>query len=137
MVPGTVNTRRGVAVLWDTTKTSASRINRASFEHMMAEEANFTQSHQLKHVTFLDTMGEGVTSSTPHKYQQEMVLPSRPTKSHHPGKIGFQVAACKFRKMQEPRISKKDIHVHVEDRRLTQSEAIHLGKRLHCGPCLG
>ena len=55
------------------------------------------------------------------------------------------MAAHKFRKMQEPKIIKlkggyssspglifqswlKDIHVHVEDRRLTQREAIQLVK---------
>ena len=94
---------------------------------------------------FLDMTGEGVPSSTPCKYQEKVVLPSRPTKPHHPEEIGFQAAALKFRKMWEPKISKlkggysssaglifqswlKDICVHVEDRRLTQREAVQLVK---------
>ena len=111
---------------------------------MLAEEANFTPSHLPKHVTFMDTM-RGVVSSTPHRYQEEVVLPSRPTESNHPEEVRFHAAAHKFRKMQEPKISKLkgsysssaglifqpwliDIHVHVEDRRLTQREAIQLVK---------
>ena len=63
----------------------------------------------------------------------------------HPEEIGFHVAACKFRKMWKPKNSKikggysssaglifqswlKDIHIHVEDWRLTQREAILLVK---------
>ena len=57
MVPGTVNTRRGAAVLHDTTMASAPVANKNSFEDMLAEEANFTASCQPKHVTFLDMMG--------------------------------------------------------------------------------
>ena len=72
-----------------------------------------------------------------------MVLPSRPAEMNYPEEIGFHAAAHKFRKMQEPKISElkagyssssglifqswlKDIHVHVEDKRLTQREAIQL-----------
>ena len=105
MVLGTVYTRRGAAVLHDTIMTSALIVDKNSFEDMLAEEVNFTARCQTKHVTFLDMMGGGVTSSTPHKYQEEVVLPSRPTKHHHPKEIGFHVAACKFRKMWEPKIS--------------------------------
>ena len=71
-----------------------------------------------------------------------MVLPSGPVE--HP-EVGLQVAAHEFRKMQGPKISKlkggysssarlifqswmKDICVHVEDQRLTQSEALQLVK---------
>ena len=145
MVLGTVNTRRGAAVSCNTIMTSVPVVDKNSFEDMLTEEVNFTASCQPKHCYILDTMGEGVTSSTCHKYQEEVVLPSRPTKNDHPKEIGFYVAAYKFRKMQESKISKlkggysssaglifqswlKDIHVHVEDRRLTQREAISLVK---------
>ena len=74
-----------------------------------------------------------------------MVLPSRPVERNHPGNIGLHVAACKFQKIWEPKINKlkggysssarlifqswlKDIHVHVENRQLTQREAIQLVK---------
>ena len=143
LIPGMVNTMRGAAVSCNTTMTSTPMVNKNSFEDMLAEEANFTPSFQPKHVTFMDTMGGGVTSSTPHRYQEEVVLPSKPTEMSHPEEIGFHVAAHEFRKMQEPNISKlkggystsaglifqswlKDICVHVEDRRFTQWEAIQL-----------
>ena len=62
-----------------------------------------------------------------------MVLPSRPVKRNHPEDVGLHVAAHKFQKMWEPKISKlkggysssaglifqswlKDIRVHVDDR---------------------
>ena len=105
MVLGTVNTMRGTAVSWDTTMASVLMVNKNSFADMLAEKANFTLDCQSKHVTFLDTMGGGVSSSTPHRYQEEVVLPSRPTEQSHPEEISFHVAAHKFRKMQEPKIS--------------------------------
>ena len=90
-------------------------------------------------------MQGGDTSSTPHQQQEEVVLSSRPTEQSHPDEISLHVAACEFRKMWETKISKlkggyslsaglifqswlKDIHVHVEDRRFTQREAIQLVK---------
>ena len=111
------------------------------FQDMLAEEASFTPSHCPKHVTFMDTMGGDVTSSIPHRYQEEVILPSRPTEMNHPEEIEFQAAAHKFRKMCEPKISKlkggyslsaglsfqswlKDICVHIEDRKLTQREVM-------------
>ena len=75
-----------------------------------------------------------------------MVLPSRPVeRSNHPEDVRLHAAAHEFRKMQEPKISKlksgysssaglifqswlKDIQVHVEDRRLTQRQAIQVVK---------
>ena len=96
---------RGAALSHNTTMASAPMVNQNSFEDMLEEEANFTSSHPPKHVTFIDTMG-GVASSTPHRYQEEVVLPSRPTESNHPEEVGFHVAAHEFRKMWEPKISK-------------------------------
>ena len=55
LIPGTVNTMRGAAVSHNTTMASAPMVNQTSFENMLAEEANFTPSHQPKHVTFRDT----------------------------------------------------------------------------------
>ena len=73
-----------------------------------------------------------------------MVLPSRPVeRNNHPEDVRLHVAAHEFLKMWEPKISKlkggysssarliflswpKDICIHVEDRRLTQREAIQL-----------
>ena len=60
---------------------------------MLAKEANFTSSCKPKHVTFLDMIGEGVTSSTPCRNQEEVVLPLRPTEMKHPEEIGFHAAA--------------------------------------------
>ena len=74
-----------------------------------------------------------------------MVLQSRPVERNHPEDVGLHVAAHKFQKMWEPKISKlkggysssarlvfeswlKDIHFHVEDRQLMQREAIQLVK---------
>ena len=142
---GTVNTMRGVAVSCNTMMTSAPMVNKNSFKDMLAEEANFTPSHQSKYVTFFDMMGGGVKSSTLCRHQEEAVLPSRPIEQNHPKEISFHVAAHKFRKMWELKISKlkggysssgglifqswiKDIHVHMEDRRLTQREVIQLVK---------
>ena len=106
MVQGIFNTMRGAAVSWDTTMASVPVVNKNSFEDMLAEEVNFTPGHQPKHVTFLEMMGGGVTSSMPHRQQEEVVLPSRPTEQNYPEEVSFHVAACKFRKIWEPKISK-------------------------------
>ena len=144
IILGTVNTMRGTAVLHNTTMASAPMVNQNFFEDMLAEEANLHwATHQS--MLLLWTPWGGVASSTPHRYQEEVVLPSRPTESNHPEEVGFHVATCEFRKMWEPKISKlkghysssaglifqswlKDICVHVEDRKLTQREAIQLVK---------
>ena len=93
----------------------------------------------------LGTWWGGVTSCTPQKYQEEVVLLSKSIERNHPEDIWLHVAANEFGKVQEPKISKlkggysssawlifqswlKDIHVHVEDRRLIQREAIQLVK---------
>ena len=142
LIPGAVNTVRGTAVSHNTTVASVPRISQTFFEDMLAEEANVTPGCQPKH----DVYGHnerGVTSSTPQKYQEEVVSPSRPVERSHPEDVGLHAAACKFPKMWEPKISKlkggysssaglifqswlKDIH--VEDRQLMQREAIQLVK---------
>ena len=119
---------------------------------MLAEEANFTPSHQPRHVKFSGMAEGGFTSSTPHKQQEEVALSPRYIIQSHPEETGLHVAAHKFRKMWEPKISKlkgrysssaglvfqswlKDIHVQEEDRRLTQGEMIQLVKdfTMECG----
>ena len=78
----------------NTTIASASVVHRTSFEDMLAEKANFTPGYQPKHVTFLDMMGGGVTSSTACRQQEEVVSPSRPTEQSHPEEISLHAAAC-------------------------------------------
>ena len=119
-------------------------INKASFKDMLAEEANYTPGCQLRHVKFEDTI-EGDLTSTPCNLLEEVALPPRPMLQSHPDEIGLHMAIHKFRKMWELKISKlkggytslaglvfqywmKYIHVHEQDRRLTQIQAIHLVK---------
>ena len=145
LILGTVNTMQDAAVSHNTTMATTPMINRASFEDILAEEANFIPSHQPRYVKFSDMTEGGFTSSTPHKQQAEVALPPRPIIQNHPEEIGLHTAAYEFRKMQEPKISKlqvgysssaglvfqswlKDIHVNVEDRSLTQRKAIQLVK---------
>ena len=92
-------------------------------------------------------MMEGGLTPTPHNLQEEVAVPAKPTCQSHPEEIGLHGAACEFRKIQEPKISKlkgsytssarlvfkswlKDIYVHVQDRKLTQREAIQLVKNV-------
>ena len=49
--------------------------NRASFEGMLAEEANYIPGCQPRHVRFMDTMKDQI-ASTLHNLQEEVVLPS-------------------------------------------------------------
>ena len=59
---------------------------------MLAEKANFTPSHQPKHVRFVDTMKGGL-SSTQHNQLEEVALPPRPISENHPEEIGLHTAA--------------------------------------------
>ena len=141
---GTLNTRWGTAVASHIATMATPIINRASFEDILAEEANYTPGHQPRHVRFVDTM-KGDLISTWYTQLEEVVLSSRPISKKNPEEIGLHAAARKFRKMWEPKISNlkdgytssaglvfqswlKDIHVHIQDRRLTQREAIQLVK---------
>ena len=101
--PGMINTRRGTAVASHSLPATPA-INRASFEDMLAEEANCTLSHQPRHVTFVDMIG-GLTS-TPCNLQEEVAKPTKPTYQNHPEKIVLHVAMCELRNMCEPKISK-------------------------------
>ena len=92
----------------------------------------------------MDTIEGGLTS-TQCNLPEEVALPPRPILQNHLDEIGLQAATCEFRKMREPKINKlkggytssaglvfqswlKDICVHMQDRRLTQREAIQLVK---------
>ena len=143
LIPGTVNTMQGTAVASHSTTMTTPMTNRASFEDMLVEEANFTPSHQPRHVKYVDTM-KGAFTSNPHKQQEEVALPPRPVSESHLEETGLHTAAGEFRKMWEPKINKVkggyissaglvfqswlDIHVNVQDRRLTQGQAIQLVK---------
>ena len=111
---------------------------------MLPEKTNYTPNHQPRHVKF-SNMVEGGFTSAPQNLQEEVALPPRPMLQDHPEEIGFHMAIHEFRNMREPKTSKlkggyassaglvfqswlKDIHVHVEDRRPTQREAIQLVK---------
>ena len=113
---------------------------------MLADDVTFTPCHQLQHVTFADMVQEGLTS-IPHTFQGKAVLPSRPVSQTHPEEMGLYAPAQEFQNMQEPKIRKlkggytssaglifqswlKEINVHVEDRQLTEREAIQLVKDL-------
>ena len=96
--PGTVNTRKGTPVASHSTTMATPIISRASFEDMLAEEANYTPGHQPRHVRFVDTMKGGLTF-TPHNQQEEVALPPRPISESHPEKIWLHAAAREFRKM--------------------------------------
>ena len=115
-------------------------VNTESFEDMLAEEANFTQSHQPRDVKFKDTVQGGLTS-TPDDFLEEVALPTKPTFQSHSEETGFHTAAKSFKdaisKLKGGYTSStrlvfqswlKDICVHVEDRRLTQREAMQLVK---------
>ena len=72
-------------------------INKASFEDMLAEEANYTPSCQPKHVIFVD-MIEGSLTSTPHNLPEMVALPPRPMLQRHQDEIGLHAAAHEFKK---------------------------------------
>ena len=142
---GTVNTLRDAAVSCNTKMTSAPVVNKNSFKDYAGWGGKFHTKPPAKACYIFGHDRRGISSSMPHRNQEEMVLPSRPTEMKHLEDLGFHVAAREFRKMQEPKISKlkggysssaglifqsrlKDICVHIEDRRLTQREAIQLVK---------
>ena len=71
----------------------------------MAEELNFTPSHQPRHAKFVDTMQGGLTS-TPCNQAEDVALPPRPAIESHPDEIWLHMAAREFRKMQDLKMSK-------------------------------
>ena len=91
LILGTVNTRRGTAVASHFMTMATPVINKASFEDMPAEEANFTPSNQPSCVKFADTTQGGLTS-TPCNQPEEVALPPRPVLESHTDEIGPHAA---------------------------------------------
>ena len=110
-------------------------IIKASFKDILAEEANFTPSHQSRYVKFVNMIDWGLTS-TPCNLQQEVAVPTKPTFISHLEEIWLHVATCEFRKISNLKggytrlvfQSWLDICDHVQDRRLMEREAIQLVK---------
>ena len=66
LIAGTVNMRSGTAVTLNSSAVAAAPVNpvnRESFEDMLAEETNFTVSHQPRHAKNVDTFQRGLTST--------------------------------------------------------------------------
>ena len=128
---------------------------RQHFEDELVEEATWGSNHP-HHVLFASSEKGGFTS-TPLKSaakigedysllpQQKQARQSLLTSMVSPPEHSMQMAACKFHKLCEPKINKlkggysatanlifqswlKDMRVHVEDRNLSQREAMQLIK---------
>ena len=128
---------------------------REHFEDELAEEATWGSNHP-HHVCFAGSEKGGFTS-TPLKSaakvgedssllpQQKLARQNLLSNIVSPPKHSMQMAACKFHKLCEPKINKlkggysatanlifqswlKDIRVHVEDRNLSEREAMQLIK---------
>ena len=128
---------------------------RQDFEDELAEEATLGSNHPC-HVHFAGSE-KGDFTSTPLKSdarvgedytllpQQKQARQNLFSSTVSPPEHSMQMAACKFRKLCEPKINKlkggysamanlifqswiKDIRVHVEDRNLTEREAMQLVK---------
>ena len=126
---------------------------REHFEDELAEEATWGSNHP-HHVCFAGSE-KGSFTSTPLKSaarvgedytllpQQKQARENLLANTVSPPKYSMQMAACEFCKLHEPKINKlmggysatanlifqswlKDIRVHVEDRNLTEREAIQL-----------
>ena len=145
ILPGTVNAKRGAVV------AHASRISqdipvagRTLFENELAEEATWNIQHHPCHVHFASDP-QGRFTSTPLRHPEEDRAKARISPEVYPPGYGIKVAVQEFRKLREPKINKlkggysatanlifqswlKDINAHVEDRNLTEREAIQLVK---------
>ena len=113
LIPGTVNTRQGAAVASHSTTMATPIIYRASFEDILAEEANYTLDNQPRCGRFVDTMKWGLTSM-PCNQQEQVALPPGPISESHPEVIGLHAATRVFRKMWEPKISKVNVDIHPQ-----------------------
>ena len=155
-LPGTVNVRCGAGIQHLSSLSQNIPVaGRQYFEDELAEEATWGSNHPC-HVHFAGSEKGGFTS-TPLKSaakvgedysllpQQKQARQSLLTSTVSPPKHDMQMAVCKFCKLHEPKINKlkggysatanlifqswlKDIRVHVEDRNLTQREAMQLIK---------
>ena len=145
ILPGTVNAKRGAAT------AHASGISQdilviggSQFEDELAEEATWNAHQHLRHVHFASNPQGGFTS-TPLRHPKEGRAKARVSTEVYPPRYDMKVAAQEFCKLHESKINKlkggysatanlifqlwlKDISVHVQDRNLTEREAIQLVK---------
>ena len=155
-LPGTVNVRHGTRIQHlSSISQNIPVAGRQHFEDELAEEATWGSNHPC-HVHFAGSEKGGFTS-TPLKSAAEVgedssllpqqkqarqnLLSSTVSQPIH----DMQMAACEFHKLHKPKINKlkggysamanlifqswlKDIRVHVEDRNLTEREAMQLVK---------
>ena len=155
-LPGTVNVRHWTGIQHLSGLSQNIPVaGRQYFEDELAEEATWGSNHP-HHVCFVSSQKGGFTS-TPLKSaakveedysllpQQKQARESLLTSTVSPPGYDMQMAAWEFHKLHEPKINKlkggysatanlifhswlKDIRVHVEDRNLTQREAMQLVK---------
>ena len=155
-LPGTVNVRHWTGIQHLSGLSQNIPVaGRQYFEDELAEEATWGSNHP-HHVCFVSSQKGGFTS-TPLKSaakveedysllpQQKQARESLLTSTVSPPGYDMQMAAREFHKLHEPKINKlkggysatanlifhswlKDIRVHVEDRNLTQREAMQLVK---------
>ena len=145
ILPGTVNAKRGAAVAYASgISQDIPVVGRTQFENKLAEEATWNMQHHLCHVHFVSNP-QGRFTSTPVRHPEEDRARARSSPEMYPPGYGIKAAAQEFRKLREPKINKlkggysatanlifqswlKDINAHVEDRNLTEREAIQLVK---------
>ena len=145
ILPGTVNAKRGAAVAYASgISQDIPVVGRTQFENELAEEATWNMQHHPRHVHFASNP-QGRFTSTPVRHPEEDRARARSSPEMYPPGYGIKVAAQEFRKLREPKINKlkggysatanlifqswlKDINAHVEDRNLTEREAIQLVK---------
>ena len=142
ILPGTVNANRGAAAAHASgISQDIPVIGRTQFENELAEEATWNAHQHLCHVHFASDP-QGRFTSTPIRYPEEDRAKAWITPEVYPPGYGMKVAAQEFRKLRETKINKlkggysatanlifqlwlKDINAHVEDRNLTEREAIN------------
>ena len=155
-LPGTVNVRRGTGIQHlSRISQNIPVAGREHFEQELADEATWGSNHP-HHVHFAGSEKGGFTS-TPLKPaarvgenytllpQQEQARQSLLASTLSPPEYSMQMAVWEFRKLRKPKINKlkggysatanlifqswlKDIRVHVEERNLSQREAIQVVK---------
>ena len=145
ILPCTVNAKRGAAtahasgILQD-----IPVIGRSQFEDELAEEATWNAHQHPQHVHFTSNPQGGFTS-TPLRHPEEGRSKARVSTEVYPPRCDMKVVAQEFHKLHKPKINKlkggysatanlifqswlKDINIHIEDRNLTEREAIQLVK---------
>ena len=155
-LPGTVNVRHGTGIQHLLGISQNIPVaGRQHFEDELPEEATWGSNHPC-HVHFAGSE-KGFFTSTPLKSaakvgedytllpQQKQARQNLLSSTVSPPKHSMQMAACEFYKLHELKINKlkggysatanlifqswlKDIRVHVEDRNLTEREAMQLVK---------